>query len=252
MSAIKSIAAATGFWLGVGSAIAAFPSTRATAIWLIQPEFKDSVSVWLNELTGDLLVELEDSESAAQSYREAQTAVHRLLKAQPKNAAHIEKIALLTIKIGDSNWRDDVVEIALKNYRMSMGLREQLVMTDPRGLYARRALSVSQDRVANTLRRMDDFTEAERLLKVSFDTRQQLIQEFPREQHLQEYLADSRRHFGSLKEAQGNVEAALGHYRAAVAIADDTPGQGSFTVNWRHHIAGVRSKITVLETRPQD
>ena len=131
-----------------------------------------------------------------------------------------ESRANVAVSNGDRLLAQANLAEALKFYRDSFAIREQLLTADPGNTGILRALAVSGERIGNVLKKQRNPDEALKFYRHSFSIGQRLLKTDPGNTDAQRDLSVWNDRIGSVLEEQGNLDEALKFYRNSFAIRE--------------------------------
>jgi tetratricopeptide (TPR) repeat protein len=97
----------------------------------------------------DILLALGDNRKAFQQYRQSQSLLEQLVKAEPDNLDLQSGLSVSHIKVGDMQLKSGDNAAALKAYQDGLAIAKRLAELDPTHTEWQRDLSVSYDRVGD-------------------------------------------------------------------------------------------------------
>ena len=196
---------------------------------------------------GDADLRLGNPASARELYAAALAIAKRLEEIAPDDPRYRRDLAAASARLGDVELQLGALAAAKENYLLSLEAARALSEARPDVAQYRRDLGVSYNRLGDVELRLGNAPAAQEYFEKDLALAREQAASDPANAKYRRDLVASHARLGAFHESAGADAPALAHYRAVVAILQETKAAGALPPEDDATLATYREKIAELE-----
>ena len=200
----------------------------------------------------DILLALGDNRKAFEKYRQGQSLLEQLVKAEPDNLNLQRDLSVSYERVGDMHLKSGDNAAALKAYQDGLAIAKRLAELDPNHTGWQRDLFVSYTKVGDMHRSSGDHAAALKAYRDGLAIAKKLAELDPNHTEWQRDLSVSYERVGDMHVKTGDYAAALNAYQESLAIRKKLAELDPKHTEWQRDLSVSHNRVGDMHEKSGD